>query len=107
MELSRTTAEQYEKLKELGFPINTTSKHPTPTVAFALMWLRETEQLFLAIDLGHDEDSHWFNSYLHKIKHDYDFDPINADEDLGGATHEEAESEGLDFAIKYLLEQKK
>lgn len=40
MELPRVTITQYKKLKKLGFPINTTSKHPTPTVSFVLQWLR-------------------------------------------------------------------
>lgn len=108
MELSRATIEQYEKLKILGFPINTTSKNPTPTLAFITKWLREFKQLHIEITLGHDEDAHWYDAYVYPIKHDYNYDFINTganidEDDLSGNTHDEAESKAIDYCINILV----
>lgn len=105
MELSRTTSEQYEKLKALGFPINETSKHPTPILAFALMWLMEEKKIFVQIDLEcirykfNTIVLKWFGINNHIRLHEY--------ESLGVYdTYESAQSEGLDCAIKYLQQNK-
>ena len=106
MELSRTNIEQYEKLKQLGFPINTVSKNPTPTMAFALMWLMEEKKIFVQIDLEcirykfNATVIKWFGINNHIKLHEH--------QSLGVCdTYESAQSEGLDCAIKYLLKQKK
>jgi hypothetical protein len=97
MELSRATPEQYEKLKQLGFPINTISKNPTPTLAFVLMWFRRTYDLHIGVFI----DDHKFS-----------YEIIHGNESVGSGgwdyeSHEECESAGIDFALDYLSNNKK
>jgi len=93
MELIRATPEQHEKLKKLNFPINKTSKHPTPTLAFALMWFREELDLYIGINI--------FN-------YKFSFEMIHGNEPAESSSwkyksHGQCESAGLDCAIKYFL----
>lgn len=105
MELARITTKQYEALKQLGFPLNTTSKHPTPTLAFALKWLREEKKVFVII--GMDETSYpKFCVTVKRWKDVSDFEKIHDWDYVGGMlerTYEQAEDSGLYCALDFLL----
>lgn len=105
MELQRTTIEQYEKLKRLGFPINETSKHPTPTMAFVLMWLMEEKKVFVQIDL--ECMRYRFNTIVIKWFGVNNHIRLHSDQSLGTYdTYDLAQIAGLDLSIEYLLKQK-
>ena len=108
MELARLTPDQYKVLKQIGFPINTASKHPTPTLAFVLKWLREEKKVFVIV--GMDETSYpKFCATVKKWKDVSDFEKLHDFEYVGGMldrTYEGAESTGLDCALNYLFYQK-
>jgi hypothetical protein len=101
IELPRTTPEQHEKIKKLGFPINTTSKNPTPTISFVLKWLRDIKGYRYSIDWSYSRDGNfeqeWFSftilsrngaGYEHDVKY---------------KTYEEAESALIDCIVDDLL----
>lgn len=105
LELVRTTEEQYEKLKQLGFPINTTSKHPTPTIAFALKWLRDVKKYRYDIDwfyMRHnDAEEEWFSfTILSRNGGGYEHDAKYK-------TYEEAESGLITCIVDDLLKRTK
>lgn len=106
MELARTTNQQHEKLNKLGFPINKTSKHPTPTLAFALKWIRDVKGFSIIPYWNGDTMFYWIMEEIKccldgQIKKDSK-NSIN-EEPHAWKTYEEAESAGLDFALDYLL----
>ena len=105
MELTRTTPEQYEKLKQLGFPINTTSKNPTPTIAFVFMWFRKEKNLHIIIGGGWTSYNPFWSFAIGDIK-ESSIIGIKENLEYKFKSYEEAESSGLDFALEYLLKQK-
>lgn len=105
MELPRTTIEQYEGLKKIGFPINQISKHPTPTIAFVLKWFRdkgfryEINWKYARMD---DVDAEWFHFSIYSKNKDGGHTEIEWHD-----TYEEAESALIDFLVDALIKQKK
>ena len=105
MELSRASIEQYEKLKQLGFPINTTSKNPTPTMAFALKWLREVKDIHIIVGGGWNSYNPFWTFAIGNIK-ESSVIGIKEDGRPQFNSFEEAESKGLDLILEVLLTQK-
>ena len=104
MELVRTSAEQYEKLKQLGFPINMVSKNPTPTIAFALKWLRDEKDIHVCPEKCSAKISAYAVSVQHGSVDDGNY--VEVGDDMYLNSYEEAESAGLDISLDYLLKQK-
>ena len=71
------------------------------TQDFLHAWLRKNHNMYLDIYIGHDEDSIWWNVEIFPIEKGYIFENLN-DEDISGASYEEAYEFGLQEALKLI-----
>ena len=123
------TKKQAVKLKELGFDWSVTScysktseqvgynlprnfntderGYSAPTVAHALRWLREKKKIFVkAFPMG--KGTWMFNiTFLTKWKGSTSDNMLWDDDAKPFKRYDKAESRGLDYALDYLLKQKK
>lgn len=111
LELDRTTPEQYEKLKALGFPINSVSKHPTPTLAYTKKWFRKVAKIVLHVEINCDHNEptengkyYWWVTVVHPTAHNEEdkIQIVANDYPQFYNEWEEAESKGIDHCIEWL-----
>lgn len=101
IELGRTFEPQYERLKQFGFPLNETSKHSTPTLAFSLKWLREVKHIDISVNKVLAKDHPNYGLYVAIVIIN---NVMRTDVQLPAFTKfEMAESSGINYAIDFLL----
>lgn len=74
-----------------------------PTIQKAVEWLRINFNVWISIQIGHDENNIWYNAYLEKVEKSYDFTSINNDTDLGGDTPQQAYEAALLYVLKEVI----
>jgi hypothetical protein len=72
-----------------------------PTQSLLQKWLREEHNLHITVEIGHDEDEIWYDSYVMKVEKSYDYEPVCSTE-AGGENYETALEEGLIEALKLI-----
>ena len=125
-ELPLITFEQAKKLKELGFDWDTKfyfdfighecsshsninynksveSIYSRPTTALALKWLRDEKEIDVLVLV--DKANNYYYSHIENyLGSEYD---VNVETKHNSETYEQAESEGLDYTLDYLLKELK
>ena len=127
-QLQIVSFEQAKKLKELGFDwfdntdrqylsngdfvyesegdahidMCTDKCYHAPTTALALKWLRDEKKIIAYTQHHYFED---YNFIVFEEK--YNDGKLIESSERGYTSHEEAESAGLDYALDYLLKEKK